>query len=141
MQIYDLPAHAMGSQNGVLTWTIFETDWKPLNRAWYPSVQVTDAELSDYVFDVLAKDGDLTAPGPEGLPPLMVAAHHGFTDILNTILDLGVDVNSRDKDGYTALMYAARGGHVATIKALISKEADVNLQGTKSGGCPTHKLC
>lgn len=94
---------------------------------------MTDEELSDYIFDVLDKDGDLTAPGPENLPPLMVAAHHGFTGLLETILSLGVGVDSRDQGGYTALMYAARSGHVDTVTALIDADADVNLQATEVG--------
>lgn len=44
----------------------------------------------------------------------------------------GVDVNSTDRNGYTALHYASRNGHFELCKLLLSHKADVNLL-TKAG--------
>lgn len=42
-------------------------------------------------------------------------------------LEAGIDVNSRDQEGRTALMYASYNGHTEAIKILIEKGAHVNL--------------
>ena len=42
------------------------------------------------------------------------------------LVDRGADVNARDKQGTTALMAAAFGGHAATGRLLIERKADVN---------------
>ena len=39
----------------------------------------------------------------------------------------GADVNARDKQGTTALMAAAFGGHVPTGRLLLDRKADVNM--------------
>lgn len=44
------------------------------------------------------------------------------------LIKAGADVNSRDGDGITALMYAAWQGHDQVIKVLLSHAADPNIQ-------------
>ena len=41
----------------------------------------------------------------------------------------GVDVNSRDKYSYTALMYASRNGHLNVVEYLLKHDADINAKG------------
>ena len=41
-----------------------------------------------------------------------------------TLLDHGASPDAVDNDGTTALMYAARGGHVQVVRALIDEGAD-----------------
>jgi ankyrin repeat protein len=45
------------------------------------------------------------------------------------LLEQGANVNAKDRDGETALMWAARRGHSETVKALINAGADVNVKG------------
>lgn len=54
------------------------------------------------------------------------AASKGDTIKVKNLIEQGADVNNKDKDGMTALMRAARGGHLETTKLLIEKGADVN---------------
>jgi len=50
-----------------------------------------------------------------------------FLEIKKLVLH-GVDVNAKDKNGCTALMWVASRGHVNIVKLLIDLGADVNLQ-------------
>ena len=44
-----------------------------------------------------------------------------------TLIEEGVDVNAKEKDGWTALMYAA-GGSLNIVKLLIESGANVNMK-------------
>lgn len=59
---------------------------------------------------------------------LMLAAGHGETRVVKSLLDRGVDVNARDSNGFTALLFAARNGHADTVKLLLAGGADVNAK-------------
>jgi ankyrin repeat protein len=48
-------------------------------------------------------------------------------------LSMGVNVDSKDTNGGTALFAASHGGHVAIVKELLSKKANVHIK-TKDGG-------
>lgn len=64
------------------------------------------------------------------LSPLMIASMQGYANIVEYLLqneeENVAEVNSANKYGRTALMYATAGGHVAVIEALIASGADLN---------------
>lgn len=88
----------------------------------------------------------------DGRTPLMLASGHGHADALTALIAAGANVNATDEPsgqpgpgfkpcfnlggleaiedefrlGRTALMFAAAGGHIGAIRALISAGADVN---------------
>jgi ankyrin repeat protein len=77
-----------------------------------------------------------TTPAPQTTPDSSALKDHSFFEaalsgeeekVINLISG-GINVNSRDEDGRTALMYAAFNGHSALIDKLVKKEADVNLK-------------
>lgn len=50
-----------------------------------------------------------------------MASKLGKIETLGKLLDEGGNINSRDYNGYTALHYAARRGHLETVLFLIKK--------------------
>lgn len=56
---------------------------------------------------------------------LLAAAQKGFTDLIGRLVKKGMNVNMKDKNGWTALHIAARNGNLKTADFLISKGADV----------------
>jgi ankyrin repeat protein len=64
-----------------------------------------------------------------GVTELMRWSADGVPGAVAHLLKLGADVNARDKDGWTALFYAAgRNANVETVKLLLAAGADVNAR-------------
>ena len=83
----------------------------------------------------------------------MIAARGGHNETVQTLIAAGADLNIQSvkvlfcyiclfcyiftqlslttKDGWTALMIAARGGHNETVQTLIAAGADLNIQSVK----------
>lgn len=57
--------------------------------------------------------------------PLMMAALKGHLDLARTLIERGADVN---KTGWTALHYAATGGHLAIIELLLEHHAYIDAE-------------
>ena len=55
------------------------------------------------------------------------ASLNGLAADVEKALNSGIDINAKDEDGRTALMYAAYNGHTVIIEMLIRKGASVNL--------------
>ena len=52
------------------------------------------------------------------IPPLLVAAHKGYKDIVNLLLDKGVDIETVDSAGEDALMFASRAVKFEVVQLL-----------------------
>ena len=63
-------------------------------------------------------------------PPLVVAAVEGHADVIDALLDHGVDVDQRSSEpcAVTALHLAARYARLAAVRALLRRGADVTLR-------------
>ncbi len=57
---------------------------------------------------------------------LIQAADRGQLEIVELLVERGVDVDARSVDGVTPLMYASQNGYMEIMEYLISKGADVN---------------
>ena len=66
--------------------------------------------------------------------PLTVAAERGDAAQVRKLIAAGVDLNQRDKSGYTALVWAARNGNTGVAKALIEARADLNARDCAANG-------
>ena len=68
----------------------------------------------------------------------------GNIDFILSLIDAGVDVNTRDKNDKTAMMIAAESGKVELLEKLKQQGADVNIQtyyGDTALICATRKMC
>lgn len=70
--------------------------------------------------------------------PLVEAARDGDLEQVKTLIDSGVPVDSRGEDGYTALMWAARNGHLPVVRYLLKYGADPRA--TNSRGSTAYEL-
>lgn len=67
-------------------------------------------------------------------PSIIEAARSGNLASVKDLLDLGeIDINARDEDGATPLMYAAMGGHYTIAQLLLQHGADVDKHDKASG--------
>jgi hypothetical protein len=69
---------------------------------------------------------------------LAQACFFGSESEIKSLIEAGVDVNSRDADGMTGLHWVASRGGLAAAEALIAAGADVNAATTKEGWTPLH---
>lgn len=59
---------------------------------------------------------------------MIKAAKKGNLELVNSLLENGIDVNSRDENGWTPLMWASCKRHVKLISTLLEKGADINAK-------------
>ena len=75
-------------------------------------------------------DPNTTTPIATSPSALMIAANHNRLEMAKMLIDKGANVNSKDKNGSTALMLATSydsGSNAELIKLLLSKGADANV--------------
>lgn len=81
----------------------------------------------------IALGANIEVTNSSGVTPLMSAARHGFTNILQTLISAGAKVNSRDDDGNTALIWVCCDSrdHVRCMEILIAAKADIAVANAK----------
>lgn len=67
---------------------------------------------------------------------LKITAQNNNLAAMDSFIEQGADVNSRDEDGNTALYTALRGNHLAMAKKLIKAGANVNAPSAENGMTP-----
>lgn len=72
-----------------------------------------------------------TDPQSEGNTALILAAHHGRTEIVKHLLSIGADVSLVNDTGHAAIHGAAASGKVEILLMLAGAGADLNLRSTR----------
>jgi uncharacterized protein len=73
----------------------------------------------------LASD-DLSANQEQNVEALLRASLTGNTAAVEALLNKGLNVNTKDRNGWTPLLEAGFGGHADTVRVLLDRGADVN---------------
>ena len=60
---------------------------------------------------------------------LCIGHHIGDVEQVALLLEDGIDPNQTDEEGYSALQAAAENDHLAVVKLLVSKGANVSYKG------------
>jgi ankyrin repeat protein len=110
---------------------------KTANRYGVAPLSLACTNGNAAIIEALLKAGadpNTTLPGEE--TALMTAARTGKADAVKMLLTHGANVNFKEnKDGQTALMWAAAEGNTSTVDELIEFNADVHAT-TKGGFTP-----
>ena len=62
---------------------------------------------------------------------LFLASCFNNLDILRFLHENGADINSKSKDNWTPLHYAADKGHLSVVEYLVNQKADINAKNTR----------
>ena len=82
--------------------------------------------LEEQIIENLVGLGDLNRTLDNGLSLLTVAARNGYTQLVRSLVENGVNVHQVDQDDWTALMNASQTGHLEIVKILVECGSDVN---------------
>jgi len=116
-----------------------------LQLSLIPVLAATAGELENSLFsevkyssnaakirELLEKGANVNArESHNGKTPLIHASmnkNKGFNEVMLLLIEKGADVNAFDKDGNTALLWAAMYGLSDNVQTLIEKGADVNAR-------------
>lgn len=103
----------------------------PLNKAdvggWTALIHVAFSGNTEIANMLIVAGADLEV-GDKDFKATALMYACGHIDIVLMLLDAKVNVDARDNQGMTALMWASSSGLVATVKALISEGADTELK-------------
>jgi len=80
----------------------------------------------EQVRNLISKNGVDIDHFIDGRPPLVYAADYGQTAVLEYLLTVGANVNSKDKFGITPLLAAIWEGHTKCVQLLLEKGASKN---------------
>ena len=95
------------------------------------------AGKNEEIAALLREKGGKTSKEIKAAGSIFEAAQNGLVDAVKTHLAAGVDVNGKNKGGYTALHLAAKKGHLEVAKVLVEAKADVAAT-SKSGKTALH---
>src|SRR5215467_11517951 len=99
-------------------------------RSLADAVRQGDHEAVRALLNGTAKDDVV---GAEGMAALIAAASRNDLEIADLLLRAGVDVNAPLLSSETPLMDAARRGNLATVRVLLSGNADPNAKEANEG--------
>src|ERR1700730_3424573 len=102
-----------------------------MDATWEDAIKRGDSQM---VLDLLRRGTNADARDCYGQTALMLAAHAGHRDVVETLIAYGADLNITAKFGLSALMLALIAGHAEVAHLLAKAGADLSLPGTGAPG-------
>jgi uncharacterized protein len=102
-----------------------------MDAAWENAVKHGEVRI---VLDLLARGADVDALDRHGQTALMLAAHGGHRDLVETLIAHRAKLDHTAKFGLSALMLAIVAGHAEVARLLAEAGADLALRGTGAAG-------
>ncbi len=101
----------------------------------YPKMEMKN--ISDS-FDLLSENQDLMASDTEKHEDekIIVASKQGYSEIVKSLVEEGVNINIHGDKGITPLMEAAFFGRFSIVKYLVDKGADVDARADDGSTAP-----
>ena len=97
------------------------------HNQYYPIIFFYE-KLQSYFKETLIID----TPNENGITPLLYACIKGSKQVMDLLLDLGVNINSVDKDGNTCLHYAVMSNSPRVVKKLLVRGANRELKNKRT---------
>ncbi|KAG8908048.1 SPT3 Dosage dependent suppressor of Ty-induced promoter mutations-like protein [Tulasnella sp. 403] len=101
-------------------------------------LSLVDVELEDNT-QAIPTSSAISSPNPTGQTLLHLAAILGFHRLVSFLITHGADVDARDKNGFTALHFAATCGRLACARILVT-EGYADLEVVESRGRTARQL-
>ncbi len=102
-----------------------------MDAAWENAIKRGDVRT---VLDLLGRGTDVDARDRHGQTGLMLAAHAGHRDVVETLIAHRANLDVTAKFGLSALMLAVVAGHEEVARFLARAGADQSLRGTGTPG-------
>lgn len=102
-----------------------------MDAAWEDAIKCGDIGA---VHDLLGRGADVDRRDRHGQTALMLAAHAGHRELVETLIAHRANLNITAKFGLSALMLALVAGHVEVARILAKAGADLSLRGTGAPG-------
>lgn len=98
-----------------------------MDAVWEDAIKRADVQA---VIDLLGRATDVDARDRYGQTALMLAAHAGHQEVVETLIAHRARLNITAKFGLSALMLAIVAGHAEVARLLAKAGADLSLRGT-----------
>ena len=89
---------------------------------------IRNGNFDDFTKAIESENDLINIKDERGTTPLILASYNNRIDMVEFLLEKGVDVNQKDLSGNSALMGACFKGFVETVKILIKHNVTIDSQ-------------
>ena len=98
------------------------------NFAVHYAAKMGRTDILKYIWSRSQDKSAITLRGHHQKQPIHYACENGHNDVINFLFELDANcISAGDINNFTPLMYASLGGHLDTVKLILSKNADPDI--------------